>query len=320
MIIGGRDDVWNSNIDSVNAQQKYDVNCGSSLGGDMISKEEGMKIFKEERKQYGKKEKLKDPIEDARRVFDANKDELSSLGGKDSPLSRRIREIQELLKVEPVINWKKLLKNCLKEAGLDPKIYKTIKKPRLSSTWRGDRLVNAKEKNRIEPRYNFADVFYLIDASGSISSEVLARVFVEIFNLEKQKEIKIQNSALSYFSTDIFESRVRTWEKKDPDSLKKSKIIYNKDKDPGGGTDIVRSVEHVRSLKEYYKDKHTLLILMTDAEDNISQLANLPKKVLSQKFFVIVLNTKDSLDGKVKELVKYGVKPQHIIPIDTAEV
>ena len=125
---------------------------------------------------------------------------------------------------------------------------------------------------------------------------------------------------MSYFSTDIFESRVRTWEKKDPDSLKKSKIIYNKDKDPGGGTDIVRSVEHVRSLKEYYKDKHTLLILMTDAEDNISQLAGLPKKVLSQKFFVIVLNSKDRLDGKVKELVKYGVKPQHIIPIDTAEV
>ena len=62
------------------------------------------------------------------------------------------------------------------------------------------------------------------------------------------------------------------------------------------------------------------MILMTDAEDSIYQLANLPKKVLTEKFFVIVLNTKDRLEGKVKELVKYGVKPQHIIPIDTSEV
>ncbi len=319
MVIG-RDDALDSNIDSLKSQKKFDVKCGSSLSGDMITKEEGMKIFKEEKKQYGKDALRKDPIEDARRVFDANKDALISISGKDSPLAKRIREISEILKVEPVINWKKLLRNCLKEAGLDPKTYKTIKKPRISSAWRGDRLVNAKEKSRIEPKYDFADIFYLIDASGSISKEVLARVFVEIFNLEKLKDIKIQNSALSYFSTDIIESRIRTWKKKDSDSIKKSKIIYNASEDPSGGTDIVKSVEHVRALREYYRDKHTLMILMTDAEDNIYQLASLPKKVLTEKFFVIVLNTKDRLEGKVKELVSYGVKPQHIIPIDTNEV
>ena len=300
-------------IDDMNQYEIFDVHCGTTLNGDVKTKEEGIKTFQNEGKKYGREERMSDPLKHSEQLFNENKDELTKMGG---PMAERVRKIDELLKVEPIIDWKELLENCLNSGGLDPEEYFTQKIQRISSEWRGDRLASSQKQYRNQFTFSHADVFYLIDNSGSIKDSTLSRVFVEIFELEGRKDIKINNSALAYFATDIKESKIRTWEKSDDEDDKKL-LIPVQDDDPSGGTDIVGSIAHVIQLDEIYDPDITLLIVMTDGEDYLSKLKPLKQAnpEVFNKLFFIIMNKRNYLESIYKQLIEYGVERDHVIPV-----
>ena len=316
----GRGAMDNKGLDSNKSDAKVKVEVGKSWGdNDIISKEDGMKIAEEEGQPYTGNELSKSPTEVAKGRLSRRENDVRDIGkGTSAPMDRILDNIAAALK-PPVSNWKAILSKHLRAAGDHRTKYKMDRRriPVDRADWAEEDTPKKSVNN------NAADVFYLVDASGSISNRDLYRTFSEIVSkggIENRKDMKIRKSAFTYFADRVVDTLIRTWTI-DDSTAKKMKLIQRTDADSacGGGTDIQGSVEHVVKLKKYFStvNPKTVLIVFTDGEDwgfeKISALsANIRKEII-----FCILNSKNRIPDRAKAFAEAGIPAKNIVGIDT---
>lgn len=302
--------------------QKIKVTVGSKWGNnDMIDKKTGEKIGEHEGNPYTGEEN-KTPEEVAKQRVEESEGKLKGIGkGTACPMDRKLDAIKNVLG-KSVVDWRHMLAKHLKQAG-GVDIEDRMARKRLTT----DRMDKYELVHRKEYEANHAaDVFYLVDASGSIGSAELYRVFSEVMDIETKKNMTIRKSAFTYFADNIDKSRIRVWDPKTPKSKKMSLIEYKSGLDVGGGTEIAGSIIQVtKSGKKYYSttNPHTLMIVFTDGEDYFDdmqrKLQTLPNIVRKKLVFVIMNYSEDRMEQITNCLVSAGVKKTNIVCIDMSQ-
>lgn len=300
--------------------KEFDTTTSSTFGGaDMLSQEQMAEIAKESGDPYTAEELTCDPVEISRRYNEENKERLNQV----SPdLANKLNDIADKLKnMESLANWKQKMKKhftAAMEAGTQMKRSKRT----MSQSWRDDRYNPYKKVPFAEN--NAANIFYLIDNSGSMYSNgngIFYQIFKEIVTLEKQ--CKVLNSARAYFTTGaIHPEDVEMWNIKTPIS-KRLELLG--ERGGSGGTDIPGNTISVTKLKKpYYYDngeKHTTIIVFTDGEDSgWEQLKQIPSKIRKDIVFVV-------FNPDVKFILKTfhemqtlgGISLKNLIGIDTSK-
>lgn len=300
--------------------KEFDTTTSSTFGGaDMLSQEQMAEIAKESGDPYTAEELTCDPVEISRRYNEENKDRLNQV----SPdLANKLNDIADKLKnMESLANWKQKMKKhftAAMEAGTQMKRSKRT----MSQSWRDDRYNPYKKVPFAEN--NAANIFYLIDNSGSMYSNgngIFYQIFKEIVTLEKQ--CKVLNSARAYFTTGaIHPEDVEMWNIKTPIS-KRLELLG--ERGGSGGTDIPGNTISVTKLKKpYYYDngeKHTTIMVFTDGEDSgWEQLKQIPSKIRKDIVFVV-------FNPDVKFILKTfhemqtlgGISLKNLIGIDTSK-
>ena len=155
-----------------------------------------------------------------------------------------------------------------------------------------------------------ANIFYLLDGSGSMwwagGKEIFLRIFKEILEIEKR--CKVLNSASAWFATggDLPDDKISLWDNKTP----VHKVIDNLgDAGMCSGTDISRNVVAVTKKKPPYyfqtDKKHTTIMVFTDGEEcgsgGFSVLKQIPSKILKDVVFVII-NQRSSMGTVLRQL------------------
>lgn len=300
--------------------KEFDTITSSTFGGaDMLSQEQMAEIAKESGDPYTAEELTCDPVEISRRYNEENKERLNQV----SPdLANKLNDIADKLKnMESLANWKQKMKKhftAAMEAGTQMKRSKRT----MSQSWRDDRYNPYKKVPFAEN--NAANIFYLIDNSGSMYSNgngIFYQIFKEIVTLEKQ--CKVLNSARAYFTTGaIHPEDVEMWNIKTPIS-KRLELLG--ERGGSGGTDIPGNTISVTKLKKpYYYDngeKHTTIMVFTDGEDSgWEQLKQIPSKIRKDIVFVV-------FNPDVKFILKTfhemqtlgGISLKNLIGIDTSK-
>lgn len=300
--------------------KEFDTTTSSTFGGaDMLSQEQMAEIAKESGDPYTAEELTCDPVEISRRYNEENKERLNQV----SPdLANKLNDIADKLKnMESLANWKQKMKKhftAAMEAGTQMKRSKRT----MSQSWRDDRYNPYKKVPFAEN--NAANIFYLIDNSGSMYSNgngIFYQIFKEIVTLEKQ--CKVLNSARAYFTTGaIHPEDVEMWNIKTP--IQKRLELLG-DRGGSGGTDIPGNTISVTKLKKpYYYDngeKHTTIMVFTDGEDSgWEQLKQIPSKIRKDIVFVV-------FNPDVKFILKTfhemqtlgGISLKNLIGIDTSK-
>lgn len=302
------------------------VTTSSKFGGaDMISKEDLSAIAEQEGQPYTASELTanRNQLND-----DYIKENISSLRNVSSELANKIENIKDKLKDQPVItNWKNKLKKFLKNQA-QGEVEQIRSKRVMSQTWRQDRYMPYKDRQRTDD-YGAADVFYLIDNSGSMwgagfGENIFIQIFSEILGIEKV--CQINKSALTYFSGNnvLPKDKIRLWDKKTA-KAKVLEMIPQTGNDQSGGTDIGGNVIAVTKLgKPYYYNtgqKHTLLIVFTDGEDEsqYNQIKNIPMKYKKDLLFCLINRKSEILRIMNKLHSISGINLSNIICICTDE-
>ena len=314
-----------SNEEGNSGDSVYQVSIGSKWGvGDLISKSEGQKISEEEGQPFTEEEENMSPEEHARQVIKHNESKIKDIGkGTMCPMDRKLAKINEILSPS-VVNWKNLLSKLFKNAGIKEQPIMKIKKSRFGIE-RADRYELVNPKKDIERTRNSADVFYLVDASGSIGKRELYRTFSEVIALESRPDMNIKKSAFTYFALDIDENRIRVWYKEDSKKKKMELIQYVDGLDVGGGTEIAGSVVHVTKLKrQFYSPNNpkTLIIVFTDGVDySFDKLKTLPERIIKNLVFIIMNKPGDGwgFDVVIPKLLAAGVVEKNIVCIDISK-
>lgn len=314
-----------SNEEGNSEDSVYQVSVGSKWGvGDLISKSEGQKISEEEGQPFTEEEENMTPEEHAKQVIKHNESKIKDIGkGTMCPMDRKLAKINEILSPS-VVNWKNLLSKLFKNAGVKEQPIMKIKKSRFGIE-RADRYELVNPKKDIERTRNSADVFYLVDASGSIGKRELYRTFSEVIALESRPDMNIKKSAFTYFADDFDENRIRVWYKEDSKKKKMELIQYVDGQDIGGGTEIAGSVVHVTKLKrQFYSPNNpkTLIIVFTDGVDySFDKLKTLPERIIRNLVFII-MNTPSKnwgFDVVIPKLLSAGVVEKNIVCIDISK-
>lgn len=300
--------------------EPYEVEYGEDFGtDDILDKGKAMDIAEKENKPYDNEEKLKTPEDIAKERVNQSMSELKGVGkNSSSPMARILAHIETIFNRKPVTDWKgQLIKKMNKIGGVD---FNKIMDRRKLSTKDLDRYELIKRKE-YEDKMG-ADVFYLVDASGSINDNVLTTVFSQIINIEKKTQgINITKSAFTYFAVGIDRSRIRMWYK--DTSAQKIINMIKHDKqagDVGGGTDIAESLLQVTRLPAKYYTKtnpHTICILFTDAEDwdsSLSKINSLPYS-LRKDIIVVIINKQREMTAAVERMVNAGIPGHNIITV-----
>ena len=294
-------------------------------GADMVSTEELSKLAEAEGQPYTADELTTDRNQANE---DYIKDNLEKIKSTNAALGQKVENISNKLKdLTYLANWKNKLKKFLKnQTEGDPERVRSKKV--MSQGWRDDRYVPYKNVTK-KDEIGAADVFYLIDNSGSMwgagfGEGIFLQIFKEIVGIERS--CKIELSALTYFSGSniLPKEKIRLWDSKTSTSKVLQMIGQTKD-DASGGTDIGGNVIAVTKLgKPYYYNtgqKHTLLIVFTDGEDpaQFKQIQSIPSRYKKDLLFCLI-NTKQSLVNLVEQYKKLGgVKLSNIIAIATDE-
>ena len=300
--------------------KEFDTTTSSTFGGaDMLSQEQMAEIAKESGVPYTAEELTCDPVEISRRYNEENKERLNQV----SPdLANKLNDIADKLKnMESLANWKQKMKKhftAAMEAGTQMKRSKRT----MSQSWRDDRYNPYKKVPFAEN--NAANIFYLIDNSGSMYSNgngIFYQIFKEIVTLEKQ--CKVLNSARAYFTTGaIHPEDVEMWNIKTPIS-KRLELLG--ERGGSGGTDIPGNTISVTKLKKpYYYDngeKHTTIMVFTDGEDSgWEQLKQIPSKIRKDIVFVVFNpNVKFILKTFHEMQTLGGISLKNLIGIDTSK-
>lgn len=305
--------------------QKIRVEISKKWGGnDMISKEDAQKIAEHEEDPYKGEEANKSAEDIAKKRIGQFEKQIREIGkGTAASMDRKLDDIASALK-PPVNNWKGILKKHLRAAGDHRQFFKMDKRriPVDRADWAEEEMPMKVTEN------NAADVFYLVDASGSISDRDLYRVFSEIVGnkgaggIECSKDMKIRKSCFTYFADRVVDTCIRTWTI-DDSRAKKLKLIQRTPEDSkcGFGTDIEGSVDHVVKLgKKYFSksDPKTVLIVFTDAEDwGFEKIAAMSGSVRKEIIFCI-MNNSARLQERCQAVADAGIPTKNIVAIDTS--
>ena len=180
---------------------------------------------------------------------------------------------------------------------------------------------------KFDQKTAIAQVFYLVDNSGSMygqsvkgEDDVFTQIFSEIIHM--QKRAKIQKSAFTYFASDTIDKRkIRMWDLKASEAQIKHLIARNHD--DSGGTDIPGSIKQIYDMgKPYYSknDPKTLMIVMTDGEDNLTVMKNLPSVIKQNIIFMILNESQRYLTSAYEQLSEAGIRNSRILLVDTHDI
>ena len=299
---------------------------------DMISNEEAKKMAERAGQPYDADDMTEDPEQKARNFVNNNRDALNKIGkkshgkGTGKCMSDVLDHIDSLFK--STVNWKNQLQAFLNGLAKTGRDYE-FQRRRIGTdnpVLRPSRYIKYNEIT-FDEKTAVAQVFYLIDNSGSMygqSRDNGKTVFMQIFSdiLHMQKRAKIQKSALTYFSYgEIDKRKIRMWDHKTPES--RVKTLIGRNKDDSGGTDICGSINQIYNMgKPYYSknDPKTLMIVMTDGEDNLTIVKDLPS-VIRQNIIFLILNSESKyLQSAQDQLVEAGVKRSRVLLVDTNDI
>ena len=299
---------------------------------DMISKEDAQKLAEAAGQPYDADDMGEDAEQKARNFVKNNRDALNKIGkkshgaGSGKCMSDVLDHIDSLFK--STVNWKNQLQAFLNGLAKTGRDYE-FQRRRIGTdnpVLRPSRYIKYNEIT-FDEKTAVAQVFYLIDNSGSMygqSRDGGETVFMQIFSdiLHMQKRAKIQKSALTYFSYgEIDKRKIRMWDHKTPES--RIKTLIGRNKDDSGGTDICGSINQIYNMgKPYYSknDPKTLMIVMTDGEDNLSIVKDLPS-VIRQNIIFLILNSENKyLQSAQDQLVEAGIKRSRVLLVDTNDI
>ena len=263
---------------------------GKFNSNDMLNPEMGKKIAENAGQPYDADDLTVDPEQKAKDFVKNNRDALSNIGknhgkGTGKSLGDVLDHIDSLFK--STVNWKNQLQSFLNSLAKTGRDYE-FQRRRIGSDNPDLKASKYIKYNEVifDQKAAVAQVFYLIDNSGSMYSQSKDNgesVFMQIFSdiLSMQKRAKIQKSALTYFSYgEIDKAKIRMWDVKT--STNRIKELIGRNRDDSGGTDIVGSINQIYNMgKPYYSkvDPKTLMIVMTDGEDNLTILKDLPNTI-----------------------------------------
>ena len=297
----------------------FETETASTFGGaDMLSRGEMAELAAKAGSPYTSQELTVD-VDELNKQFNEKHDvELKAV----SPdLQKKLTEIEDKLKAMlPLANWKQKLKKHFRDA-MEGSVKHVRSKRAMSQKWRDDRYNPYKEKEYKEQ--NGANVFYLIDGSGSMyknGNGVFLQIFKDIITIEKSCNVDM--SCRAYFADyAITPKDCAIWDHK----TSKTKVLdILSTMGPAGGTDVPDNVMAVTKLKPPYyfnKDnKHTLIMVFTDGETNMgsgwSVLTRIPYKIRKDVVFVI-LNTKQEIMRIIPQIMAQGVPLKNILGINT---
>lgn len=177
-----------------------------------------------------------------------------------------------------------------------------------------------------EKRSTIAQVFILIDASGSMAAtcgdgrNIFEHIMSELIQIEIN--VKIKRTAFAAFAHNpIYRKDIITWTYED---AMDKKALMKKFKMPeaGGGTSAIEAIRSIQRYDEYYSvnDPETLLIVVTDGFDNYIGLKDICKRRSQINNMVWIITSEEQyFDQKIKELEEQGLPKSHIICIDVVE-
>lgn len=306
----------NKDISADEASKRYtnvevDTATSSKFGDcDMMSKQELSELAKEAGDPYDSRDLAQSAAQRA-------KDYLSRYGDQIKQSFPDLKTILDdisakLAKLQPIGgNWKAKLKKHMRDAAKGD-IYFTRSKRTMAQKSRFDRYAPYKQLE--DEKQEGANIFYLIDGSGSMwgagGENIFLRIFKEILTIEKMCQVNM--SARAWFATDgkLTPNDIELWDKK----TSKDQII-KKLGDAGlcSGTDISKNVLAVTKMKPPYyfqtDKKHTTIMVFTDGEEcgsgGFEVLRQIPTKILKDVVFVLI-NNRSALPGILKELQGFG--------------
>lgn len=297
----------------------FETETSSIFGGcDMLSREEMAELAADAGKPYTSQELTAD-VDELNKQF--NEKNESALKAISPELSKKLSNIAEQLKaLVALANWKQKLKKHFRDA-MEGAVEQVRSKRAMSQKWRDDRYNPYKDREYKEE--NGANVFYLLDGSGSMyvnGTGVFMQIFKDIITIEKTCGVDM--SARAYFAgTAITPKNVTMWNRK----TNKNKVLdILADIDANGSTDIPDNVMAVTKLKPPYYfnngEKHTLVMVFTDGETNTGsgweELKRIPFKIRKDVVFVI-LNTKAKIMKILPQIMAQGVPLKNILGINT---
>lgn len=309
----------NRNIAGNQGDVKIKVTINSTWdGSDIISKEEAMALAEKNGNPYNSKEKSKSAEEMAKERLAHSEDGIKGIGkGTARDMGRILDAIDSILN-KSVVDWKSMLARHMKNAG-GVDVEDRFSRKRLG----GSRLDKYELVHRKEIEVNrAADIFYLVDASGSIGKRELYRVFSEVMDIEQRKTMTIRKSAFTYFADCIDIARIRVWDKDTTKSKKMKLITYVPGEDVGGDTEIAGSIIQVtKSGKKYFSKENpqTMMIVFTDGEDQIESLKAffaLPPSIRKRVVFCIMNRGEERLKEISEMFIQVGVLKSNIVCID----
>lgn len=314
-------DMDNEEATEIYKNAEINVETSNKMGGcDMLSKDEMSELAKEAGQPYDAKDNATSPEQAAKDYMEKYGEEIKKL----SPdLAKKLTDIMSKLSVmQPIgANWRSKLKKHFKDAVKGDIIY-TRSKRTMAQKNRYDRYNPYKEIDDTLPEG--ANIFYLLDGSGSMwwagGEKIFLRIFKEI--LEIEKKCKVLCSASAWFATngEMPDERISLWDNKTPVYK-----ILDKLGDAGqcSGTDISKNVVAITKKKApyYYQTdkKHTTIMVFTDGEEcgyqGFKVLRQIPGKILKDVVFVII-NRRDTIGTVINSLQKDGgIKLSNIIAI-----
>lgn len=315
-------------------------NTKGGLGVDRVSKDFMDKIAKEAGQPIRQDDgAFEDPDHNAQEYVgkmmnDSEFNAIGSAGNKGASrgggtLGERMNRIRARLK--SVVSWKNKLRSHFNKAA---KTRKQTEMTRYTSRISRDAINQYVKDNPVagESKNAISQIFYLIDGSGSMFGSVVGNkifnyVMGEILALEKATNIR--NSALTYFCSDIGldaikRGAIKRWNHATQKSKVMDMIAYDENQYVGGGTDIVRSIIQTRALPKPYFDNSpngsgTLLIVITDGEDDLSAVKSLSLKERMSTLFLII-NSKQYDDSAMQVLTENGIPEKNVILVDEQDV
>lgn len=297
----------------------FETETASTFGGaDMLSREEMAELAAKAGSPYTSQELTVD-VDELNKQFNEKHD--AELKAVSPDLQKKLTDIEDKLKAMlPLANWKQKLKKHFRDA-MEGSVKHVRSKRAMSQKWRDDRYNPYKEREYKEQ--NGANVFYLIDGSGSMyvnGNGVFLQIFKDIITIEKSCNVDM--SCRAYFADyAITPKDCAIWDHK----TSKTKVLdILTTMGPEGGTDVPDNVMAVTKLKPPYyfnKDnKHTLIMVFTDGETNMgsgwSVLTRIPYKIRKDVVFVI-LNTKSQIMRIIPQIMAQGVPLKNILGINT---
>lgn len=297
----------------------FKTETSSTFGGaDMLTREEMAEIAADAGNPYTSQELTVD-VDELNKQF--NEKNESALKAVSPDLSTKLTDIADKLKaLTALANWKQKLRKHFHDA-MEGAVEQVRSKRAMSQKWRDDRYNPYKDREYKEE--NGANVFYLIDGSGSMyinGNGVFLQIFKDIISIEKA--CRVDMSCRAYFADyAITPKDCAIWDHK----TNKNKVLdILTTIGPSGGTDVPDNVMAVTKLKPPYYfnngEKHTLIMVFTDGETNTgsgwSVLKRIPSKIRKDVVFVI-LNTKSQIMKIIPEIMAQGVPLKNILGINT---